>query len=139
LAAECEYLDEKRCKAIGDSAEGKAARYKSCLNEFKDACCYSCGLKENCGTSCARFDKQKLSERDREVLGLVPRGKWSTSQDFVFFGLMAVVLGVFFFIFWPGIAMILGEPGAWLFAGVVLAPIGFLMVLIGFFMKTTYK
>jgi hypothetical protein len=58
-AFDCEYLvGDDSCKAIRESDMG-AFRAEACHNEVKDACCYSCSLREQCDISCDLPEQQK--------------------------------------------------------------------------------
>ena len=55
----CEYLKEEECNSILNSAEGKAARKKSCKNKNKSTCCNLCSLSYVCDFSCDYFGEKK--------------------------------------------------------------------------------
>jgi hypothetical protein len=62
---ECEYLvGDDSCQAVKESDMG-ALRAEACRNEVKDACCYSCSLREQCSISCDLPELQK-SEKEPE-------------------------------------------------------------------------
>ena len=64
-ALDCEYLlGDDSCRAMKESDIG-ALRAEACRNEVKDACCYSCSLREQCGISCDLPELQKL-DREKE-------------------------------------------------------------------------
>ena len=63
-AFECEYLvGDDSCKAMKESDLG-GLRGEACRNEVKDACCYSCSLRDQCEISC---DMPELQKPDKET------------------------------------------------------------------------
>lgn len=66
-AIECEYLvGDDSCQAVKENSIG-APRAEACHNGIKDACCYSCNLREQCDISCDLPELQRSTSETKDV------------------------------------------------------------------------
>ena len=73
----CGAMKRKKLWAFDLWTHARALRAERCHNEFKDACCYLCDLRQSCAISCSFPDPRK----NRDVVGNVEKCQLAINMD----------------------------------------------------------